>query len=171
MSECKILLSLIFSFFSLFCFCFQTQQKQPPSLKYLFINSRHIPFFVLLQAAQMSQTPAHTSQSAESPKRFPTFPCFISWAFFEIAKNNNQTVDQQWLLVSQGFSIFTIRNREVEQNPFTQFSAKVQSLNPMEVYKRWVWRNREYVHSLESLANVSLLDKPSLFLFSFFCFL
>lgn len=24
----------------------------------------------------------------------------------------------------------------------------------MEAYKQWVWRNREYVHSLGSLANV-----------------
>ena len=38
-------------------------------------------------------------------------------------------------------------------------------VSDMDAYKRWVRRNKEYVHSLESLANVS----PSQFLV-FFCF-
>lgn len=39
--------------------------------------------------------------------------------------------------------------------------VKIHSLNPMEAYKRWVRRNKDYVHSLESLTNVSLQILPS----------
>jgi hypothetical protein len=37
----------------------------------------------------------------------------------------------------------------------------------MEAYKRWVRQNKEYVHSLESLANVSLCFRLTI---SQYCF-
>ena len=41
------------------------------------------------------------------------------------------------------------------QYPSHCFLCWLVRLESMEAYKRWVRRNRDYVHSLESLANVS----------------
>jgi hypothetical protein len=34
----------------------------------------------------------------------------------------------------------------------------LRGFEAMEAYKKWVRRNKDYVHSLESLANVSLIS-------------
>ncbi|KAL2233957.1 UNVERIFIED_CONTAM: Peroxisome biogenesis protein 16 [Sesamum indicum] len=46
-----------------------------------------------------------------------------------------------------------LKDAEAELERLRKGKQKIQTLFPMEAYKRWVRRNRDYVHSLESLAN------------------
>lgn len=115
-------------------------------------NSRHVPSFIQLQHWCHKYPLTHPKEL--NPRK--GFPCFSAG----LSSKSRKITINRWVRVS---AFFTIRIRQVEQTPkIDWFSVKIQSLNPMEVYKRWVRRNKEYVHSLESLANVSILDKPFL---------
>ncbi|KAK4418711.1 ATPase ARSA2 [Sesamum alatum] len=46
-----------------------------------------------------------------------------------------------------------LKDAEAELERLRKGKQKIQSSYPMEAYKRWVRRNRDYVHSLESLTN------------------